>query len=121
MRPDFVRFTKTNEQGLAKSIAHLYVAVTPDVSLPDIVRKPGNPEYKPGGGFSNFRLGVAAAYLLGGWLLFAAQMALVYWLCKAVAKRSARLWWLPVALAVLHYVLPLYLMSHFSYVKYMRF
>lgn len=125
MRPDFVKFTKTNESGLSKGLAQLYVAVTPDVKLPSALVQPGEQNYKPGKGvaaaMSNLRWGVAAAYLVGGWLLFAAQLAVVYGMTLAMSKVVFRLWWLPAALAVVHYALPYYLMTHFKYVKYMSF
>lgn len=129
MEKDLARFSQAPEKSFAVDVAKFYKAVIPQAAfdayaaLPKVTLQRGEPGYKSGVGlgadFQNAKWGWLALYFVGAWVFFALQMAIIFGLMFLFGLVWKPLMWIPILAAIVHYALPLYLTSHFKYLRYM--
>jgi hypothetical protein len=125
MEKDFTRYSQMPEKSFAVNAAKFYKSVIPQAAfdayaaLPMAKLQAGEPGYKHElgleGHFHNAKWGWVALYLVGAWVFFALQLAIVFGLMLLFGRVWAPLMWVPFIAAIVHYALPFYLVRHFKY------
>ena len=125
MATELCRYAKA-ANSVASKIAGFYQAVIPKAAvdtwtaLPAAAYEPGEDGYQKGSKLKNTRWGVVAGYVVAGWIFLALQFAVIFGAMLLFARICAPLMWIPFTLAIVHYAIPIYLLSHFSYMKYVN-
>ena len=125
MEKELTRFSQAPEKSFATDAAKFYKAVIPQAAfdayaeLPKAKLQAGEPGHKGGVGlkadFENAKWGLLALYYLAACLFFAIQLAVVFSVMFVFARVWAPLMWVPFFIAIIHYALPFYFVSHFKY------
>ena len=119
------RYAKA-EHSVASKIAGFYHSVIPKAAidtwaaLPAAAYEPGEDGYQKGSKLKNTRWGVVAGYVVAGWIFLALQFAVIFGAMLLFARIYVPLMWLPFTLAVAHYAIPIYLLNHLKYMKYVK-
>lgn len=129
MEKELTRYAQAPEKSFAVNVAKFYKAIVPQVAfdafaaLPRAMVQPGEPGYKRRLGirddFENAKWGLIALYLLASVVSVVLQFCIIFGLMFIFAKVWSPLMWVPFIAAIFHYAMPLYLSSHFKYLRYM--